>query len=581
MGDGELQSSLRVMATTEIEVYHCHIQTFFKFASPEMIRALRNDMAFKLTYYYGRIGCLGPYQIVGHPDSDLGAQWAAPPQDEFGQPQQGGGQGQGGGKSPGRKRKAQKHVHEPGRYSPEVEKAIKYIESLKAHFELVKSGGADHSSGARGRAGGSGRGGEAIPIPGHMQFLVSKGCTPAERFWSMPAVSATARSNAIAPLLGQVFPEGLAPLASKLDELVLRSMRKAALQASRPGTQGSYTSASPFGNMDGNDQEHLLKLQSHLQQLRTLAQSPLENVHKSMLEGTLNQQGELDNSISHMPSAGASSSEPGSPKTPSAPELRMRSSKDAGPGPGSAFNRGGAFSGGGGFSFPSLEEGGGSLAGSPRFGGDREHGEEGGGRGERGAFGQPSGGSGAWLEEALGGAHSSPRAAAAAGASSGRGLHQRHGFSPSDTPSLRTSAPMLRQDLHQDLNPSGTPTLRTSHRQGDPAAEEGWDGDYRGGARGAGGSSPGAGRLRTPTASGSNATISYNALLDSRARKRGALMASGVVWARNQELNPAPSLRQCLTYEEIARLRAHQRSGDNAGNLSSSRPSTAPAPSNP
>eukprot|EP00983_Pelagomonas_calceolata_P078147 1154173-Pelagomonas_calceolata.AAC.4 len=37
----------------------------------------------------------------------------------------------------------------------------------------------------------------------HMQFLVSKGCTPAERFWAMPAVSATARSNAIAPLLGQ------------------------------------------------------------------------------------------------------------------------------------------------------------------------------------------------------------------------------------------------------------------------------------------------------------------------------------------------------------------------------------------
>lgn len=38
MGDGELQSSLRVLASTELEVYHCHIQTFFKHASPEMIQ---------------------------------------------------------------------------------------------------------------------------------------------------------------------------------------------------------------------------------------------------------------------------------------------------------------------------------------------------------------------------------------------------------------------------------------------------------------------------------------------------------------------------------------------------------------
>jgi hypothetical protein len=37
-----------------------------------------------------------------------------------------------------------------------------------------------------------------------MEFLVSKGCTPAERFWATSAVSATARSNAIGPLLGQV-----------------------------------------------------------------------------------------------------------------------------------------------------------------------------------------------------------------------------------------------------------------------------------------------------------------------------------------------------------------------------------------
>jgi hypothetical protein len=38
----------------------------------------------------------------------------------------------------------------------------------------------------------------------------------------------------------QVFPEGLAPLASKLDELVHRSVRKAGKQASRPGAMGGF-----------------------------------------------------------------------------------------------------------------------------------------------------------------------------------------------------------------------------------------------------------------------------------------------------------------------------------------------------
>ena len=62
-------------------------------------------MAFKLTYYYGRMGCLGPYQVVGHPDSDLASQWQGPGVEEtFGL------SGQQGGKSPGRRRKAQKHV---------------------------------------------------------------------------------------------------------------------------------------------------------------------------------------------------------------------------------------------------------------------------------------------------------------------------------------------------------------------------------------------------------------------------------------------------------------------------------------
>jgi hypothetical protein len=38
MGNGELQSSLRVLANTELEVYHCHVHTFFEHATPEMVK---------------------------------------------------------------------------------------------------------------------------------------------------------------------------------------------------------------------------------------------------------------------------------------------------------------------------------------------------------------------------------------------------------------------------------------------------------------------------------------------------------------------------------------------------------------
>eukprot|EP00967_Tisochrysis_lutea_P077095 scaffold104583_cov19-Tisochrysis_lutea.AAC.4 len=326
------------------------------------------------------------------------------------------------------------------------------------------------------------------------------------------------------------------------------------------GTQGSYSGASPFGAMEGGGQADLPAEEARLQKLRALAQSPLENVNRSMLvgavlcmshgrmhEGKSNQQEEQDRSTGRMAPAGASSGQ-GSPRAPSPAELRMGSSKEAGPGPGSVSSGRGAFSREGGFSFPALEGDGGALV-------QREHGKEGSERGER-AFGHPSRGSGAWLDEALGRTPSSPRAAGAAGTPFSQSMHQQHGSSQSDTQPPRSSL-----------------------RQRGFLAEEGL-GDSRGGARGAGGAGSGAGRLRMATTSGSNATVSYNALLDSKARKRGALMASGVVWARNQELNPAPSLRQCLTFEEIARLRAHQRSGENAGGLISSlssRPSTAPA----
>lgn len=64
-------------------------------------------------------------------------------------------------------------------------------------------------------------------MPGYHEFLKATGATPAERFWATPAVSATGRSNALGSLLSTVFPEGLAPLADKVDELVERTLRVA------------------------------------------------------------------------------------------------------------------------------------------------------------------------------------------------------------------------------------------------------------------------------------------------------------------------------------------------------------------
>ena len=54
---------------------------------------------------------------------------------------------------------------------------------------------------------------------------LSNSTHPPPRFWATPAVSNSSRTNAIPPLLGQVFPEGLAPLSDKIDELVERSER--------------------------------------------------------------------------------------------------------------------------------------------------------------------------------------------------------------------------------------------------------------------------------------------------------------------------------------------------------------------
>ncbi len=55
----------------------------------------------------------------------------------------------------------------------------------------------------------------------HMEML-AEGTTPVERFWVNPSASKTGRGNAINPLLNQIYPEGMAPLGYKIDEIIER-----------------------------------------------------------------------------------------------------------------------------------------------------------------------------------------------------------------------------------------------------------------------------------------------------------------------------------------------------------------------
>ena len=53
MGEGEAQSTLKVLAQSDVQVFHMHMRLFEEHAPPELLRILRDDFSFKLTYYLG------------------------------------------------------------------------------------------------------------------------------------------------------------------------------------------------------------------------------------------------------------------------------------------------------------------------------------------------------------------------------------------------------------------------------------------------------------------------------------------------------------------------------------------------
>ena len=48
-----------------------HVDLFTKHASPDLMKALRDDVSFKLTYYFGRNGTINDNTVVGHLDALL------------------------------------------------------------------------------------------------------------------------------------------------------------------------------------------------------------------------------------------------------------------------------------------------------------------------------------------------------------------------------------------------------------------------------------------------------------------------------------------------------------------------------
>ena len=66
-------------------------------------------------------------------------------------------------------------IHEIGRYTPEVERALKYMYELRTQFE------------------------EVDVLDEKVELY--RGGTPAERFWSMPAICGGARTTSISPLI--------------------------------------------------------------------------------------------------------------------------------------------------------------------------------------------------------------------------------------------------------------------------------------------------------------------------------------------------------------------------------------------
>ncbi|KAG2434112.1 hypothetical protein HXX76_007839 [Chlamydomonas incerta] len=192
LGEGELQACIKVTAAAEMQVYHMHVDAFFKAASPELVRALRDDTAFKLTYYFGRQGAIGQDTVVGHADASLAARQGLQEEESLTAPSRGANSGsrnkkKGGGKG---------GKGGPGG-SNELDRAVAYMREV-----------------------------EGLLHPDNKPVELYKNGTPAERYYRSPLLSGTARGNALPHIIAAVYSEGLGPLADKVEALASKAARR-------------------------------------------------------------------------------------------------------------------------------------------------------------------------------------------------------------------------------------------------------------------------------------------------------------------------------------------------------------------
>ncbi|KAI8473642.1 MAG: hypothetical protein J3K34DRAFT_518762 [Monoraphidium minutum] len=218
MGEGPVQGALRVVAAGEVELYHVHVDVFLQHAGDDLIRAVRDDCAFHLTYSLGRMGLIPRDAIVGHPAANMRRAGQAHP----------------GAPAPALALLQQQEGEEGG-------PAAAAPQPQQGQGQGAPSGGGGGGGAAAWRpsAAGAAPAGAAGPLPhegalpwdavrrapparpGTAPGAVRCAATAAEAFWRRPDSSATATGGAVASLLCCAFPEGLAPLAEGAERLTL------------------------------------------------------------------------------------------------------------------------------------------------------------------------------------------------------------------------------------------------------------------------------------------------------------------------------------------------------------------------
>ncbi|KAA6418998.1 MAG: hypothetical protein FRX49_11101 [Trebouxia sp. A1-2] len=215
-GEGDLQAALVSCAASPVTLLVISIADFSKHATPDVLRVMRDEVCFRLTYYQGRAGLVGVDAVVGHSAASLG------PGDKAVK--------KGKAKTSKRKAATQKtatsddHSHAclfAGENAQEAEATT--VEAIVQHYRGVQQSNAPlqaSNAATRDKRTDSG------------EKYYSNG-TPAERYWtSMGAENNSKRQN-VSSLLQTIFPDGLAPLANKVAKIELKEQARAAKQAAR------------------------------------------------------------------------------------------------------------------------------------------------------------------------------------------------------------------------------------------------------------------------------------------------------------------------------------------------------------